>query len=99
MRLIESNKVIPLVRLILMNHPKADAICENMQKLVDIHTIESEPVKHGRWVDLYGGKYDNHLYECSECKGKALYYYAAGQLLSDYCPHCGAKMDGGAEND
>ena len=41
MRLIKSDKVIPLVRLILMNHPKADAICENMQELVDIHTIEA----------------------------------------------------------
>ena len=70
--------------------------CEIKQDFADMlqefPTIEAEPEKHGRWVDIYGGKYDNHLYECSECKGKALYYYAAGQLLSDYCPHCGARI-------
>ena len=65
-------------------------------------TIEAEPVRHGRWVDRYGDKYDNHLYECSECKGKARYRFVrdelgkeiAEQAFDDYCPHCGAKMDG-----
>lgn len=65
-------------------------------------TVDAEPVRHGRWVDRYGNKYDNHLYECSECKGKALYRFEVDELgkeiavqdLSDCCPHCGAKMDG-----
>ena len=69
-------------------------------------TIDAEPVRHGRWVDRYGDKYDNHLYECSECKGKARYRFVrdelgkeiAEQALDDYCPHCGAKMDGGVSN-
>jgi ribosomal protein L37AE/L43A len=60
-----------------------------------------EPVKHGRWVDRYGEKYANRLYECSECKGKALYKIEVGlwgkerivQALSPSCPHCRAKMD------
>ena len=67
-------------------------------------TIEAKPVRHRRWVDRYGDKYDNHLYECSECKGKARYRFTrdelgreiAEQALDDYCPHCGVKMDGGA---
>lgn len=66
--------------------------------------LEAEPVRHGRWEDRYGNKYDNHLYECSECKGKARYRLTvdelgkeiAEQALDDYCPHCGVKMDGGA---
>ena len=71
--------------------------------LVDsMPTIDAEPVRHGRWVDRYGNKYDNPLYECSECKGKARYRFTrdelgreiAEQALDDYCPHCGAKMDG-----
>ena len=65
-------------------------------------TIEAEPVRHGRWIDRYGGKYANHLYECSECKGKALYNIEVDvlghenlvQKLSAACPHCRAKMDG-----
>lgn len=73
----------------------------------DAPTIDAEPVRHGRWVDRYGDKYDNHLYECSECKGKALYRFEVDELgkeiavqdLSDYCPHCGAKMDGGGSGE
>ncbi len=65
-------------------------------------TIEAEPVVHAKWVDRYGGKYVNYLYECSECKEKALYKVSVSTLfnefivqeLSDYCPICGAKMDG-----
>ena len=69
--------------------------------LQDAQTIEAEPVRHGRWVDRYGGKYANYLYECSECKGKALYNIEVDvlgkenlvQVLSAACPHCRAKMD------
>lgn len=47
---------------------------------------DAEPVKHGRWSED-----DEGFYHCSVCKE-----------LSDwehiYCPNCGAKMDGGAEN-
>lgn len=56
----------------------------------------------GRWVDRYGGKYANPLYECSECKEKALYKVEVDglgtehivQALSDACPNCGARMEG-----
>lgn len=69
--------------------------------LADAPTIEAEPVVHAKWVDRYGEKYDNHLYECSACRKKALYDFKrdmlgrehAVQVLSDACPHCRAKMD------
>lgn len=48
MRMIEADKVIPLVRLLLMFHPNAERIIEDMQAVVDSHTIEAEPVRHGR---------------------------------------------------
>lgn len=47
-----------------------------------------EPVRHGHWIeDKYGP-----VFECSECG------YATDYLLTNYCPECGAKMDG-KEND
>ena len=60
-----------------------------------------DEVKHGRWVDRFNGKYANPLYECSECNGLALYTIVTDsegwiQALSNVCPHCRAKMDGGA---
>lgn len=62
-----------------------------------------EVVKHGRWVDRYGGKYANPLYECSECKEAALKKdelsvldnWITVQVLSAYCPNCGKKMEEG----
>lgn len=50
--------------------------------------IDVAPVVHGRWIDAreYCGDY-----LCSNCE--ALY----GTNKFNYCPKCGAKMDGGAE--
>lgn len=48
-----------------------------------IPTIEAEPVRHGRCIsDIYGMK-------CSECDSD-LY-----ESSINFCPNCGAKMDGG----
>ena len=82
--------------------------CKNQKVCVDksvcpvgrAPAADVEVVKHGRWVDLYGGKYANPLYVCSECKESALYehrvnalggYYTV-QALSAHCPNCGVKM-------
>ena len=54
-----------------------------------------EPVVHGEW------KAGGGIYYCSECGEGALYRYIGSynpdiyQKLTDYCPNCGAKMDGG----
>ena len=65
-------------------------------ELKRVHVADVVPVRHARWVDRYGGKYINSLYECSLCEGEALYGdECLTQKLSDFCPHCGAMMDGG----
>ena len=62
------------------------------------------PVVHGRWVDFYG---DHKTAECSECQQLFAVtfgfpakpeYFAAFQDFYRYCPHCGARMDGGEED-
>lgn len=48
------------------------------------------PVVHARWI--IGGVGCCNLignWHCSECSGTSLRY-------SNFCPNCGAKMDGGA---
>ena len=50
----------------------------------------AELVKHGEWIEC-----DNGTFSCSLCQSwipKEQHYYAR------YCLHCGAKMDGGADN-
>lgn len=49
-------------------------------------TVDAVPVVHGHRVDG-GGFYDR----CSQCDGIL-------PLCANYCPNCGAKMDGGADN-
>ena len=55
------------------------------------------PVVHGRWV-LLDECYNEGVY-CSACHKKVYKKcYANQKIKSKFCPHCGAKMDGGAEN-
>lgn len=60
----------------------------------DTPTIEAEPVRHGRWI--------NDTY-CSECKRFPVDVSVSisNRELTKYfsrCPHCGARMVGGANN-
>ena len=63
--------------------------------------IESLPpadvvkVKHGEWMSVpeTRGAFDIRYY-CSECGKDAIINNNERYVLSDYCPHCFAKMDG-----
>lgn len=63
---------------------------------VPIERIKSEPrieverVRHARW--MFHEQKSGYLWKCSNCNGNF------DQRFS-YCPYCGSKMDGGAEND
>ena len=45
-------------------------------------------VVHGRWV------YHNFDTICSECRKSAIFDEWEQQAETEFCPHCGAKMDG-----
>ena len=50
------------------------------------------PVRHGRWIDK--GEYA----VCMECGGRSGTQYDGVEpipLMTQFCPSCGAKMDGG----
>ena len=79
---------------------RVDEIRNCIAEVVNAPTVDAVPVVHGRWVDRYGGKYFNQVYDCSECKKSALFRndmdllgnWKPVQYLSDYCPNCGADM-------
>ena len=50
--------------------------------------IDVAPVVHGRW--LYVDTDTEQFFLCNRCKKKEYWE-------SNYCPACGAKMDGGAD--
>ena len=61
--------------------------------LDSLPTVDAVPVKHGKWEtpQRHGAiTYDKHAYaECSCCHTPQ--YLARGM---NYCPNCGARMDG-----
>lgn len=57
------------------------------------------PVRHGRWIEytkvIIPEPYNKweQAWKCSECG------FDDGFVAYNYCPNCGAKMDGGADNE
>ena len=67
-------------------------------KIIDVHLRDTDdvvkvffPVRHGRWIDK--GEYA----VCTECGGRSGTQYDGVEpipLMTQFCPNCGAKMDG-----
>ena len=68
---------------------------EPSQYIEIITAADVAPVRHGRWIDK--GEYA----VCTECGGRSGTQYDSVEptpLMTQFCPNCGAKMDGGADN-
>lgn len=70
--------------------------------IAGIPVADVAPVVHGRWIEQEDPMLDVY-YTCSACK-EDFYIETTGYTEKDlflytYCPNCGAKMDGGNEND
>lgn len=61
---------------------------EALEAIELVPTADVQPVKHGRWIINSDGYYP----QCSECMSEP-----QGRAMTDFCPNCGAKMDGGDE--
>ena len=59
-------------------------------------TVDAEPVRHGRWYKPKGMMPPEHhgRHRCSVCDHMAFYERLGREGLSDYCPNCGARMNG-----
>lgn len=57
----------------------------------EIPAADVVEVKHGKWVKQ---GYEGIMTYCSECLHRALFNNHHELILSNYCPNCGAKMDG-----
>ena len=81
--------------------------CLLATEIMKAPTVDAVEVVHGRWEDMWKGKYANPRFRCSVCKTKALHINVLNGLgnwideqeLSNYCPNCGAKMDGDGNED
>lgn len=62
-----------------------------------------EPVRHGKWITATSRSSHSYgRYECSECHGIdndcSDYYGTHSVKEQEWCPWCGARMDGGVDN-
>lgn len=74
------------------NVPDAEGVfsyCDTIMRVIDDQpTIEAEPVRHGRW----NYRHEDDWCYCTACGTDA--EESNGECLeTDYCPHCGARMD------
>ena len=66
--------------------------------VADFPAADVAPVVHGRWIGAPLCGNDNC--RCSECGSwHNIHADLSGEIMQKYCPNCGARMDGGAEND
>ena len=87
---------------IIMGEQRYVATWRISDLIAEAPTVDAVEVVHGRWEDMYDGKYANPRYRCSVCKEKTIYLFNRNSLgnweevqaKTNYCPHCGAKMDG-----
>lgn len=104
MRLIKVDDALRVIDNIDTSKPydDKDDIVEKVYEIIDhLPTVEAEVVRHGHWdahhhrecgeyIQGHGYEvYEWDNYSCSYC-GKQ----SPGNSKHNYCPNCGAKMDG-----
>ena len=74
--------------------PDGCAIRMTIENIPSTNVVE---VKHACWEEYWDDDYLTYFHRCSECKNDAPAKQETycDQILTTYCPNCGAKMDGG----
>ena len=97
MRLIDADKLdeeIMHLFITISGNPKQSTVvneCKSsFRRIIDEQpTIEAQPMVHGEWI------YEYHTWHCNIC-GCHPYKGYIPKEPSNFCPNCGAKMDGKA---
>lgn len=59
--------------------------------------IDAKPVIHAKWIKYENHIYDEYYYSCSACDNDWVCIEGSPEDNNmNYCPYCGAKMDGEA---
>lgn len=89
------------VKVVLRERKPTNSVAQNrmlsiiQHDLLTMRAADVAPVVHGRWIH---SRYEDcseqfELVKCSQCNHEAyaMAFYVRG---GNYCPNCGAKMDG-----
>lgn len=64
---------------------------KDVRRLLSIPAADVAQVRHGRWIDMRESSKDVPECKCSECGCVII------GLEKNYCPNCGARMDGDSD--
>lgn len=59
--------------------------------IVMLPAADVAPVVRGKWIPVTNGRGGN---ECNQCHAYAPSHQCGVEYKSNYCPNCGARMDG-----
>lgn len=94
MRLVDADKVITSLTEICERRRNLPRFIEGVQRAIemikDATPVDAVKVEHGRWISDEG----DVLFHCSECETQISTSWDYDDLHWNYCPNCGAKMDG-----
>ena len=87
---IKREYAIDAVLDVYYDTPDIDLSGEKFEAAIfKIPPADVAPVRHGKWLCVDTDT--EQFFLCNRCKKKEYWE-------SDYCPNCGAKMDGGFDN-
>ena len=81
-----------IYKILLMENPFGWNNDDLAELFREAKAADVAPVRHGRWIDK--GEYA----VCTECGVRSGTQYDGVEpipLMTQFCPNCGAKMDGG----
>ena len=99
MRPIDADRALEIVRDQGIAHPSAYHLTNYATLILrEAPTIDVAPVKHGQWVQVICHEEfeDGFVDRVEECC--SICHVPNWQRTTNYCPNCGAKMDGGVED-
>ena len=89
MRLIDADKLFPYGAVPYVENDGFKTADKLYGIIKNAPTVDAEPVVHGRWERCF-----NLKPSCSVCGEYHLYSWSDHKNCN-YCPNCGAKMNGG----
>lgn len=106
MRLIDAKRLEANIKEAFLENPVVMGIM--LRWIRKQPTADVAPVVHGVWIPVHESEISGWNpevagidpiggYICSACKNEAIYDCNDKFVLSDYCPNCGARMDGDSD--
>lgn len=85
MRLIDADALTEFFKARMALWSSVDEV---LDEISDAPSVEAEPVRRGKWIDRWFGY--GYKVRCSKCGCLA-------DIRTEYCSHCGARMDSEVE--